>query len=201
MNKRRMNSPHVRPERRLLAALALSALALAAPAHAQAPDAQAMIEALKPQVLEAEPGAGIGRTRGLRNLRVEAAGASDAAAAAQAVAPSPRMLSLTIGFEFDSATITPASADTLASLAQALQSSDLQALSFRIEGHTDARGKADYNLRLSRLRAEAVKARLEKLGVAGMRLVSEGRGNTEPANAADPLAAENRRVRIVTLER
>lgn len=198
-----------------LAALALLAGFSATQARAADADAQRMIDALRPQPAAAAPAAtgeagsaapaGM-RTRGLRNLRVETGpGQADAATAAAAVAPAepaaPRALSLTIGFEFDSAQISAASADTLASLAQALQSSDLQTLSFRIEGHTDRRGKSDYNLRLSQQRAEAVRAHLAKLGVPNTRLAAEGRGDTDPANPGDPLAAENRRVRIVTLSR
>ena len=222
----RTTSPegHARRLRHLAALVALAASGLGGlPAQAADAEAQRMIDALRPaqaSTVQAAPGTAAEsgqpgpanlRTRALRNLRVETApGQADAAAAAAAVAPTaaesaaaaaPRSLSLTIGFEFDSAQITPTSADTLSSLAQALQSSDLQSLNFRIEGHTDRRGRPDYNLRLSQQRAEAVRAYLAKLGVPNARLVAEGRGDTDPANPADPLAAENRRVRIVTLGR
>lgn len=202
------------PERLALSALVTVAIAAwTLPAAAGEAEAQRIVDALRPvpAAAAAAPGdAGANgpaiRTRGLRNLRVETApGQADAAVAAAAVAPAapaePRSISLTIGFEFDSAQITPTSADTLASLAQALKSPDLQALNFRVEGHTDRRGKSDYNLRLSQQRADAVRAYLQKLGVPTDRLVAEGRGDTDLANPADPLASENRRVRIVTLSR
>ncbi len=210
-----MKQRHAHAPRSLtLAGLALAA-AWSLPAVAGEAEAQRIVDALRPVPAAAAAAAAPGeagangpaiRTRGLRNLRVETGpGQADAAAAAAAVAPAaptePRSISLTIGFEFDSAQITPTSADTLASLAQALKSPDLQALNFRVEGHTDRRGKSDYNLRLSQQRADAVRTYLQKLGVPTDRLVAEGRGDTDLANPADPLASENRRVRIVTLSR
>ncbi len=209
------------PERLALLSLVL-ATACGLPATAGASEAQRIVDALRPVPAApaaaaaaspddaAQPGPGQLRTRALRNLRVETGpGKADAATAAAVVATpvaaaapaEPRSISLTIGFEFDSAQITPSSADTLSSLAQALKSPDLQSLNFRVEGHTDRRGRPDYNLRLSQQRAEAVRTYLQRLGVPTDRLVAEGRGDTDPANPADPLASENRRVRIVTLSR
>jgi flagellar motor protein MotB len=54
-------------------------------------------------------------------------------------------------------------------------------------------------MKLSQLRAAAVKAYLEKQGVQAKRLRSQGKGDTELVNAEDRFAAENRRVKIVTL--
>lgn len=164
---------------------------------ASEPDTQRIIDALKPPAADATP---TYRTRSVRNLRIDPVDAvpvdAQAASGEPKTAPS---ISLTIGFEFNSSAITPESAQTLNNLSKALQSSELQALSFRIEGHTDAKGKPDYNQKLSQLRANAVKAQLEKLGVAAPRLLAQGKGDTEPANPDDKFAAENRRVKIVTL--
>jgi outer membrane protein OmpA-like peptidoglycan-associated protein len=80
-----------------------------------------------------------------------------------------------------------------------LKSDDLAALSFRIEGHTDGKGSPDYNLSLSQMRADAVKKHLQRLGVTTERLESLGMGDKDLANKEDKFAAENRRVRIVTL--
>lgn len=68
-----------------------------------------------------------------------------------------------------------------------------------MEGHTDAKGRADYNLKLSQQRADAVRAFLANNGVADARLAAAGKGSSELANTNDPMAAENRRVRIVNL--
>jgi OmpA-OmpF porin, OOP family len=109
-------------------------------------------------------------------------------------------LSLLIQFDFNSARVRAESLQALANLASALKSPDLLASQFAIEGHTDATGRADYNLRLSQQRADAVRGTLVAQGVAPERLRSAGKGASELANSTNPSAAENRRVRIVNLD-
>ena len=155
--------------------IAASRLALAQ----AAPSAAEMVEQLT-----AKPAP---RTRSLRNLSVEA------------VEQTKPSLSLLIQFDFNSARVLPESQQALINLAQAMQSKELANVKFAVEGHTDAKGRADYNLKLSEQRANAVSAVLASHGVTSARLAAVGKGATEPANAADPLAAENRRVRIVNL--
>jgi len=75
----------------------------------------------------------------------------------------------------------------------------MRTLRFQVEGHTDAKGTAQYNQTLSEKRAAAVVNFLTQEGVAGVRLDSVGRGFNELLNKDDPTAAANRRVRIVTL--
>jgi len=71
-----------------------------------------------------------------------------------------------------------------------------------IQGHTDARGDADYNRRLSEARAESVRARLIKDGIDPDRLVAKGYGEDEPrVEGADAEAYRaNRRVQFIILE-
>lgn len=157
------------------------------------PSAAEMVEQLK---VQPEP-ANRPRTRSLRNLTVESAAEAPAGAEA-AVAPRPS-LSLLIQFDFNSARVKPESQQALANLAQALQSRELADARFAIEGHTDAKGRVDYNLKLSQQRADAVRNFLAQHGVTETRLAAVGKGASEPANEADPLAPENRRVRIVNL--
>jgi outer membrane protein OmpA-like peptidoglycan-associated protein len=149
------------------------------------------------------------RTRSLRNLQIEAVSPNaDAAsapsssgnvAAAAASEPKPQ-LSLLIQFDFDSARIRPESLVPLSNLATALKSDDLKASKFAVEGHTDGKGRPDYNQRLSQSRALAVSSYLASQGVSAERLLPSGKGSAELANKADPGAAENRRVRIVNLD-
>jgi outer membrane protein OmpA-like peptidoglycan-associated protein len=165
-------------------------------------------------------------TRSLRNLTVESAtpgapsptaattpASTPTAANSQASAPSsavvaalpsaaaPRpSLSLLIQFDFNSARVRPESQQALSNLAVALKSPDLMDSRFSVEGHTDAKGRADYNLKLSQERADAVRDYLVAQGIARTRLASEGKGAGDLANQGDPFAAENRRVRIVNLD-
>ena len=128
--------------------------------------------------------------------------ASTAGAAAQPVTvtpPKPASIDLAIQFEFDSSKVSPASKKTLDILAIALASPELAGLRFRIEGHTDSKGSVAYNQKLSQARANEVKRMLVTQKIAGSRLVTVGKGSSEPLNAADPTAGENRRVRIVSL--
>jgi OmpA-OmpF porin, OOP family len=69
-----------------------------------------------------------------------------------------------------------------------------------IEGHTDRKGAATYNLALSKHRADAVKDYLvREMGIPASRLETVGKGFSEPANPSNPYAPENRRVVVVNL--
>jgi outer membrane protein OmpA-like peptidoglycan-associated protein len=114
-----------------------------------------------------------------------------------AAAPS---LSLPIQFEPNSARVRPESGGLLGDLVAAMISPELRDNRFLIEGHTDARGNPATNRQLSQERAEEVRQYLILLGVHASRLQAVGKGSSAPANPRDPLAAENRRVRVVTLE-
>ena len=202
---------------KLIVCALLSCATLGAQAQSVTPSAQEMIEQLK------SPSTGP-RLRGLRNLTVEssnapaataetpttpsptqtqatspAANSSPAVAAATMTAPRPS-LSLLIQFDFNSAQVRPESQQALMNLALALTAKELMDSNFAVEGHTDAKGLANYNLKLSQQRAEAVQAFLVKQGVALQRLTAAGKGDTQLANTARPLSAENRRVRIVNLD-
>lgn len=164
--------------------LLLALMAPVATAQTGVPSTEQMIEKLA-----APP-----RTRSLRNLIVE-----PGTPGAQNTEERPS-LSLLIQFDFDSARVKTESRQALSNLSEAMKSDKLAGARFAIEGHTDARGRADYNLRLSQQRAEAVRALLRDAGVEEARLVASGKGSTEPANKDEPNAAENRRVRIVNLQ-
>lgn len=73
----------------------------------------------------------------------------------------------------------------------------------RIEGHTDARGNANYNLELSKKRAASVRDYLIGRGVAPERLESEGFGKTRPLVQGNNEAAwsKNRRVDFFVVSR
>ena len=68
-----------------------------------------------------------------------------------------------------------------------------------IVGHTDSRGKAPMNQKLSLKRAEAVKTMLIKLGVNPQRLAAEGKGSTALKNPKKSKRAhrQNQRVELI----
>ena len=72
----------------------------------------------------------------------------------------------------------------------------------RIEGHTDNRGKPQYNLDLSKRRAASVLRYLSDHGVEAARLESEGYGLEKPIadNKTEQGRAANRRVEFVVVE-
>ena len=67
-----------------------------------------------------------------------------------------------------------------------------------IEGHADATGSDDLNLRLSNQRAEAVASYLQSVGVKGSRLTEKGYGESQPVaeNSSESGRSKNRRVDI-----
>ena len=113
--------------------------------------------------------------------------------------PKPVNVDLSVNFDFDSARLQASSKSLLDNLAQAMNSERLSQLKFKVEGHTDAKGKNDYNQELSARRAAAVQAYLVGQNVPAERLQAEGKGASELLVPEKPLASENRRVRISLL--
>jgi outer membrane protein OmpA-like peptidoglycan-associated protein len=76
-------------------------------------------------------------------------------------------------------------------------------LKVRIEGHTDSRGGAESNQRLSDARAASVREYLTKRGVDKARLESKGYGESKPLDPAENAQAweKNRRVDFFIVER
>lgn len=115
-------------------------------------------------------------------------------------APVPSQIRSTevrVGFALGSAQLTPASRGELEAFATALRSPQLASKRFVVEGHTDAIGDRDTNLRLSQERAEAVAAYLKSLGVEAARLEAKGFGFDKPLPGRSAMAAANRRVQLV----
>ena len=113
-----------------------------------------------------------------------------------------KAISLQVQFNFNSTELTPASKARLGVVASALNTGKLANYKFRIEGHTDSVGSAQYNLKLSEHRARSVARHLtEQYHIEPSRLQTLGKGMSEPANPASPRAPENRRVVIVNVGR
>ena len=101
-------------------------------------------------------------------------------------------------FDYDSNVVTPAAAESLMHLGQALSDPRLAGQKFVIAGHTDAKGAAHYNLALSDRRAQAVRAFLiEHFKLPPESLIARGFGESRLKNPRNPLGPENRRVQII----
>ncbi len=108
----------------------------------------------------------------------------------------------TVYFDTAKATIQPRSFALLDDVASVLLDHP-ELLKVRIEGHTDSRGSADYNRRLSDARAKAVRSYLIGKGVEPERLEAIGYGEDRPVDPRNvPEAWEkNRRVDFFIVER
>jgi outer membrane protein OmpA-like peptidoglycan-associated protein len=102
-----------------------------------------------------------------------------------------------IYFDVNKTEVKPAMRERLAEIAKVLATVGNRRV--LVEGHTDSTGADEYNLKLSRLRAESVRSILIAGGVSADRIESQGYGKTRPvaSNATATGKAQNRRVEIV----
>ena len=99
-------------------------------------------------------------------------------------------------FDFDSAGLRSSSRDELRDMAEVFNK--YRDTTIAVDGHTDSKGTAAYNKRLSQRRAYAVESYLETLGVSGARMDAVGYGESQPkaSNATASGRQQNRRVEI-----
>lgn len=119
---------------------------------------------------------------------------------ARAIQVERSKLDLVVNFDFDSAQVLSESKPLLERLALAMNDAALINLRFEIQGHTDAKGSAAYNIALSQRRAEAVLDFLAENAVDRSRIQSVGKGFNELLNTQAPLSAVNRRVRVMSID-
>ena len=100
-------------------------------------------------------------------------------------------------FDFDSAAIKSSAQATYAKIASVLKDYDKTII--HVVGHTDSTGTDAYNQKLSERRASAVASALTANGLNSARLLTEGRGESEPIadNSTKEGQRRNRRVDIV----
>jgi OmpA-OmpF porin, OOP family len=105
-----------------------------------------------------------------------------------------------INFDFDKANIKAESNPILDEVTEYLKANPN--VKMEVQGHTDGKGKAAYNLKLSDKRAAAVKAYLVGKGVAADRLETKGFGLTKPVapNDTEENRARNRRVEFKPIQ-
>lgn len=203
-----------------LGAACLAGLILPSAVHAQAMSAEEILRRIEAQraALSDQPAQGRTRTLGFidESTPEEARGneAPTSVAVPAEVAPDPEapqlastgedlptfseqlVIDLTIYFEFDSAVLKPESRAQVEGLCQAILADAGQG-TYQIIGHTDAAGSVDYNLTLSKARAEeVVRYMVESCGIEAARLQAVGMGEARLKDAANPRGADNRRVEI-----
>lgn len=113
----------------------------------------------------------------------------------------PRVGAL-IQFDFDSDAVKPESYPLLREFGAAFQQ-DLPDAEFVIEGHADSKGTDEYNMNLSRRRAEAVKQFLTSVfQIDGSRLTIREYGERRPmaSNETEEGRSLNRRVEFVRVK-
>ena len=100
-------------------------------------------------------------------------------------------------FAVDSSTLSMNAQTTFNKIAGVLKSYDKTAI--HVVGHTDSTGSEQHNLELSQQRAQSVAQFLTGHGVNSQRLLTWGRGESQPIATNDTVEgrAENRRVDIV----
>ena len=103
-------------------------------------------------------------------------------------------------FEFDSFELTFSAKQQLDKVADVLKDPLMAEKVFEIQGHADSVGSEDYNLKLSRNRAQAVQRYLnQRHGISTSRVPAVGKGETEPHDPNHPEDGINRRVEFVNL--
>lgn len=103
-------------------------------------------------------------------------------------------------FDVNSDQIQAASAGILKELATLINENP--GIKVKIVGHTDAQGNNDFNLKLSKQRAESVKQMLSTVyGVDASRLITDGKGASQPIdnNQSPQGRANNRRVEFIKI--
>lgn len=103
-------------------------------------------------------------------------------------------------FEQSKATILPESYEQLDYIVRLMQENP--DLKIRLEGHTDTRGSARANLKLSKMRVEAVEDYLINKGISRRRIKGKGYGGEQPLYPGDTeeQRMKNRRVEFVIVE-
>lgn len=116
------------------------------------------------------------------------------------IAENGRVTLYGILFDFNKSVLKDESRPALDEIAKFLEADPERKL--HVVGHTDAVGTFDFNLKLSKARANAVVAALTKsYGIAAARLKANGVGMLAPiaTNATDEGRAKNRRVELVPM--
>ena len=142
-------------------------------------------------VCQLDPKCGKPPTRSLKRGITSSGGAAE---------QGPPSVNLYVNFAYNSTDLASDARITLDRLGAALRDPRLEGFAFMIAGHTDAKGSAEYNQKLSERRAEAVKRYLvSQYGLAPERLSVAGYGKSQLLDPARPEDGVNRRVQVINI--
>ncbi len=114
---------------------------------------------------------------------------------APAPAPEKICMTLNVEFDYDKSDVKPKYHDVIGKVAEFMK--QYPSTTTVIEGHTDNRGKYEYNIKLSERRAENVRNYLvEKFGIESSRLSIKGYGYTKPIATNETAAGRQKNRRI-----
>lgn len=106
----------------------------------------------------------------------------------------PKIIRLHVGFDSDQSSIKLEYMKDIAKVADFMKQNS--GYSVILEGHTDAKGDASYNQKLSDKRAKVVAKALANLGISEAKITTEAYGESKPISSNDTQVgrAQNRRV-------
>ena len=113
----------------------------------------------------------------------------------------PKEMTIVLDFDFDKSNVKPEYYDLLTNIKEFVEQNNYE---ITIVGHTDSVGSNAYNFKLSRRRAESVKAKLLEFGLTEDRIVGiEAMGEEQPiaTNETKEGRAQNRRVEFKLVQR
>jgi outer membrane protein OmpA-like peptidoglycan-associated protein len=160
----------------LVCAIAVGLVA-SEPASAQEPSTEDVVKALVPTK----------KLRGPRGLTIQGE-------------DKPPSIDLHIPFEYNSDKLTTEAMLTLKRLGAALKDTRLGGYRFKIAGHTDAKGSAEYNQKLSERRAAVVRNYLVfQYDLDPERIEIVGFGKSQLLDPSKPEDGINRRVQVINI--
>ncbi len=102
---------------------------------------------------------------------------------------------LHVEFKTNSAELTDESKKRLDEVVEVIN--EYKRYSYKIQGHTDNQGSEEFNIKLSKNRAESVKSYLISKGVDETILSSEGLGSSQPITSSDTKEGREKNRRVV----
>ncbi len=103
---------------------------------------------------------------------------------------------ITVYFDYNQSKLSQQTIEQLQKFSNEISSEQKMQITFYLEGNTDNSGRENYNLQLSKHRAESVKEYLKELGFSNNNLIVIPKGESNPVADNQSTPQLNRRVTI-----